>query len=330
MEALAIADDILNGELLRSVVEGLPNGVLVVNSDGLITLFNREAERLFGYHRAEVLGQPLEILLPERHWQSHRNLHEQFDGITRPLGTGRVLTGRKKSGAEFPVEIGLSLLETATGPLAVASVVDITGRQIRIKELHHRVKNNLAVVSSLLSLAASRGAPGPARACLEESERRVLSMALVHEYMYVSESLDRINFADYAQQLVDQLQAALTDSDRIRVETDLEPILLEIHQATPCGLVLNELVTNSFKHAFPNGRSGVVRISFRAVSEKEILLSVEDNGVGVPEGFRFDQERQSLGMLVVSVLAKQLDGNIRLGKGPGAAFELRFPFPVSS
>jgi PAS domain S-box-containing protein len=326
MEALAIADEMLNGELLRSVVDAIPNGVLVLNRDGLIILFNREAERLFGYHSAEVMGQPLEILLPPRHRQNHRKLRELFDGVARPLGAGRLLAGRKKSGAEFPLEIGLSPLETSTGPLVVVSIVDITERQTRIKELHHRVKNNLAVVSSLLSLQATQGVPERARACLEECQRRVLSIALVHEYMYVSESLDRINFADYAQQLVDQLQAAFIDSaDRVHVETEFEPILLEMHQTTPCGLILNELVTNAFKHAFPNGRSGVLRIRFRAISDKEILLSVEDNGVGVPEGFRFDAERESLGMLVVSVLAKQLDGNIRLGKGPGARFELRFP-----
>ncbi len=326
MEALAIADEILNGEILRSVVDAIPNGLLVTNTDGLIFLFNREAERLFGYRSAEVLGQPLEILLPERSWQTHRKLREQLEGGARPLGVGRLLTGRKKSGAEFPLEIGLSLLETATGPLAVFSFVDITARQTRIKELHHRVKNNLAVVSSLLSLQATQGAPDLARACLEQSQRRVLSIALVHEYMYVSESLDRINFADYAQQLVEQLQAAFIDSaERIHVETTLEPILLEMQQATPCGLILNELVTNAFKHAFPNGKSGLVRVGFRKIGGGEILLSVKDNGVGLPEGFRFDVERQSLGMLVVSVLAKQLDGTIRLGKGPGASFEFRFP-----
>ncbi|HME90682.1 MAG TPA: histidine kinase dimerization/phosphoacceptor domain -containing protein, partial [Myxococcaceae bacterium] len=155
-------------------------------------------------------------------------------------------------------------------------------KTVLFKELHHRVKNNLAVVSSLLRMKADAATNEEVRGALEASHRRVHSMALIHEQLYASDRLDKINFSEYAQQLVERLRHAFVDEPlRVSIETDLDPIELGIEQAVPCGLILNELLTNAFKYAFPGNNQGVIRISFHECDRGLLELAVEDNGIGL-------------------------------------------------
>jgi PAS domain S-box-containing protein len=331
------AEEILRDRPCRWVVDGVPSGILIVDLNGSIVLVNTEVERLFGYSRNELLGARVESLIPERYWEGHRAMRESYDGASRPMGAGRELFGRRKDGREFPLEIGLSRVETAQGPMVIASVVDITERRRRqdqalhqkemlLKEVHHRVKNNLAVVSSLLAMQAGAQNTEQARTCLEESQRRVLSIALVHEHLYDTELPGLINFAHYAEQLVLQIQGAVASpASSIRIVLDLEPVMLEMDKAVPCGLILNELVTNAFVHGFPQATGGTITIVFRADDSGRILLSVSNDGLALPEGFEPGGDHKSLGMRVISVLTKQLDGEMRADGAKGARFELRFP-----
>jgi two-component sensor histidine kinase/PAS domain-containing protein len=199
-------------------------------------------------------------------------------------------------------------------------------KTILLKEIHHRVKNNLAVVSSLLSMKADAVANPTAKQALLQSQQRVCSMALIHEHLYGNERLDRINFAEYATQLVQRLHAALaSEPDRIAIELALDPIELAIEQAVPCGLILNELLTNAFKYAFLGRERGRIAVSFRESAPGIHELSVADDGVGIPADRRDGTDGNSLGLRIVEVLTSQLDGTLRHEPASGTRLVLRFP-----
>jgi len=195
-----------------------------------------------------------------------------------------------------------------------------------LKEIHHRVKNNMAVISSLLSMKADTVGSRKARLALEESQQRVCSMALIHEHLYGTDHLDRINFADYAQQLVRRVAAAFaSEPGRIAIQLDLDPIELAIELAVPCGLILNELLTNAFKYAFRGQADGRVAISFHDFAPGIRELAVEDDGVGLPAGRLGGQNGKSLGLRIVEVLTCQLDGTVTQEPSSGTRIVLRFP-----
>jgi two-component sensor histidine kinase len=199
-------------------------------------------------------------------------------------------------------------------------------KTILLKEIHHRVKNNLAVVSSLLSMKADAVTNPTAKQALVQSQQRVYSMALIHEHLYGNERLDRINFAEYATQLVRRLHAAVaTEPERIAIELDLDPVELAIEQAVPCGLILNELLTNAFKYAFLGRDRGRILVSFRESAAGIHELSVADDGVGIPADRVDTTNGNSLGLRIVEVLAQQLDGTLQHEPHSGTRVVLRFP-----
>ena len=184
-------------------------------------------------------------------------------------------------------------------------------KTVLIQEIHHRVKNNLAVISSLLGLKADSVKCAEARVALEESRQRVHSMALIHEHLYGNDRLDRVDFAEYARQLVQILYSSTADrAAHIAIEMNLEPIELGIERAVPCALILNELLSNAFKYAFPGRPEGKISIRFGAPEPRTLELVVEDNGVGLPVGRLNVQQSKSLGLRIVAILAEQLDGSI--------------------
>jgi PAS domain S-box-containing protein len=198
-------------------------------------------------------------------------------------------------------------------------------KTVLLQEIHHRVKNNLAVISGLLSMKADATGSEEAKEALKASQKRVHSMALIHEQLYGSSSLDRINFSDYARELVGALCATFCDeSSRISIEMDVDPIEIGIERAVPCALILNELLTNAFKYAFPGGRNGKVRVALHECAPDLLELSVEDDGIGLPAGFLADRNTQSLGLKIVGILTRQLEGSIEQQVSAGSRVVLRF------
>ena len=203
-------------------------------------------------------------------------------------------------------------------------------KTVLFQELHHRVKNNLAVISSLLRMKADGAGSAAAKRALEESYQRIISMALIHEQLYESNRLDSINFSEYAEQLIHRLHRALVDQPaRVSLEFDLDPIELAIEQAVPCGLVLNELLTNAFKYAFPGGNRGRIRVSFHRTPVGPLELAVEDNGIGLSPDLLAGTS-PTLGLRIVGILVNQLDGVLEHQRCPGTRIVLRFtPPPVA-
>ncbi len=191
-----------------------------------------------------------------------------------------------------------------------------------LQEIHHRVKNNLQVIASLINLQCDQINDDAARAALMVCRTRVQTIALVHEQLYSSRDYACIPFAAYATQLARNIFAASGADDRIALTFDISPVSLTVDKAVPCGLILNELLTNTIKHAFPGSKTGAVEVHL-SCHDGEVVLVVSDNGVGsasVPS-----PNSTSLGLQLVSTLASQLDGRVTMSRVVGTRSELRFP-----
>jgi two-component sensor histidine kinase len=197
-------------------------------------------------------------------------------------------------------------------------------REVMLREIHHRVKNNIQIISSLIRLQSRYIKDEKALELLDESQNRIRSMALIHEKLYQSRDFSRIDFSDYIAKMLTHLFAMYkVETSRIRRRVDAAKVHLDINRAIPCGLIINELVTNALKHAFPGDRGGEVLVRMRASVGDRHELTVKDNGVGLPEGFDLRQ-KGSLGFQIISDLVKQLDGSIEVRNDGGTEIVIRF------
>lgn len=328
-------------ELFRRVVEAAPNGMIMVDGEGTIVLANQQAERLFAYEKDELLRLSIEVLVPERFRSAHPQHRNGYfaNPHVRSMGAGRDLYGLRKDNTEFAVEIGLNPIVMEEGLFVLASVIDITERkraeqrlkaslhekEVLLKEIHHRVKNNLAVVSSLFYLQSTYVTDAAVSAVFQESQDRVRSMSLVHETLYRSQNLASIDLADYARALVDNLlRSYRPPENKIELQWEMEPVQLSIDQAIPCGLILNELIVNCLKHAFPGEKTGRVTVGLKLKDDK-CSLSVQDTGVGLSPKLEVTTAR-SLGLRLIRSLAGQLEGKMEFTVvEPGTRAHLSFP-----
>jgi two-component sensor histidine kinase len=200
-------------------------------------------------------------------------------------------------------------------------------KDVLLKEIHHRVKNNLQMISSLLYFQAQNTEDVRFLEVLQESRNRIKSIAIVHEQLYQAENLAKIEFDSYLRSLTSYLfHVWAVNTETIGLRITAEKIILTVETAIPCALVLNELVTNVLKHAFPNGRSGELRIDFHE-DGAQVLLRVSDDGTGMPHDLDISQV-ESLGLsLVMDLVTKQLHGHVELDRTHGTQFTITFPIP---
>lgn len=196
-------------------------------------------------------------------------------------------------------------------------------KEVMLQEIHHRVKNNLQVISSLLNLQSGYTKDEETQNLFRECQHRVRSMSLLHERLYRSSDLSRVNMHEYTQSLVNSLLHSYSFSEAITTELDIDDIQLTIDSAVPCGLIINELVTNAIQHAFTGRISGHMCVSM-VNDHNEIVLSVVDDGIGLPKNFN-PNESQSLGITLVDTLVHQLSGKLEIISDGGATFKITFP-----
>jgi PAS domain S-box-containing protein len=337
-------------ERFRTLVETIPGIVFTADAAGNNTFSNPESEKYTGVPAEELRGDGwLEVVHPDDReraraaWNAGAQTGCAYDVEYRFLRAdgvyrwqlGRVVPLRTAQG-HVNGWMGIctdiddqkrvaSQLETLVRERTSALEAALAEKTVLLKEVHHRVKNNLAIISSLLRMQARNTTDAGATHGLEDSHRRVQAMARVHEHLYGTEQLDRINFAEYLRQLAEELYSSMVPETRpIRLRVDTDPIELALDRAIPCGLIVNELLSNAFKHAFPAGRTGEVRVGLARAKEALGVLEVRDDGIGIPS--EVDWKRpQSLGMRIIQVLAKQMDGTIELESDGGTVFRLTFP-----
>lgn len=334
----------MTDDLVRLAIEAAPTGMVMVDQGGLIVLVNAQLERLFGYSRDELVGNPVELLVPERFRARHPAFRRGFyeDPHARAMAGNRDLYGLRKDGTEVPVEIRLNPLITRDGAFVLSSIVDITERkraaaqlesslrekETLLREVHHRVKNNLQVISSLLSLQAGYAPHAGLGALLQDSQNRVHSIALVHEKLYQAGDFARVDLGEYLESLLGHLQQVLSrEHAAIELRVEAPNVQLPLDVAVPCGLIVNELITNALKHAFPAFERGCVRVAAR-VSGKRCSVEVSDDGIGLPAHLDFETT-QSMGLRLVTTLARQLGAELAIERNaPGTT--IRMTFEVSA
>ena len=318
----------------RHLFEGIEDAVLVHDALGRCLDCNEATLRSFGYSREEF-----------RRLNTTDIVHPDFHQLQRD-GQDRIWAGettvaesvyRCKDGRSIPVEVNARRMEYMGEAAILAVVRDVTERRLAeeqlraslrekdvlLREIHHRVKNNLQIVSYLLLLQAGHVKDEQVVEMFEDSRERIHSMALVHEKLYGSRDLSRIDFGQYTSELVAHIFRSYRAQGRgIALKMDLADVTLGIEAATPCGLILSELASNALKHAFPDGRAGEVRICL-AESKGRIALTVADTGIGFPPDLDF-RSTQSLGLQLVGMLVEQLDGTIDLVRNGGTAFHVEF------
>jgi two-component sensor histidine kinase len=248
----------------------------------------------------------------------------------------------RKDGSEFPVELSLVSWQTGNRRFFSGVIRDITERKqadalaqlalrkemILKEEIHHRVKNNLQVISSLLYLQSSNVVDPATVEILLESQNRVKSIALVHEKLHTSADSEHLDFGEYANDLItDLFRSYDARQKKLAMHLSLQNILMGMDAAIPCGLIINELVSNVMKHAFPNGTAGDVWIEMCQQGERTFTLLVRDNGIGLPAGFNLEQT-PSLGLRLVRDLTRQMDGEMRVESNQGTAQGTTFHFTL--
>lgn len=207
----------------------------------------------------------------------------------------------------------------------------LRGKEVLLREIHHRVKNNLQVIHSLLRLQAQQIEDERYGAMFIDSQNRIRSMSLIHETLYQSADLANVSFREYIQRLVNHLSASYGVSrGRIALRVGADGLMLGVDVAIPCGLIINELVSNSLKHAFPYGRCGEIRVSLQPAGDSQVTLTVGDDGIGLPEDIDF-RDSGSLGLHLVTMLVEdQLHGHIELERAKGTEFRITFSAPTTT
>ncbi len=329
----------------RFALEGAGDGVWDWNVPSKTVFSSERCSEMFGYRPGEI-GPSTQEWLALVHPDEVAHTSSELDALARGQITiyRNELRVRCKNGSyKWILARGIGVERSASGKAlrVVGTYTDITERKLAqdalknsldekialLHEVHHRVKNNLQVVSSLLRLEAGRSAQPDTKAVLTEMQGRVRSMALLHESLYRTGIFATVDLGSYLKNLATQaFRAMASSSTHIRLVLDVDPISVNMDLATPCGLLVNELISNCFKHGFEGGQAGEVRIELKHVPNSGLIrLRVSDTGVGLPDDF--DARRStSLGLHLVSDLARQMGG--QLDVGPGATFEVVFPGEV--
>lgn len=334
MEALRESE-----ERFRLFVENVREYALVqTNFEGVVTSWNPGAERLFGYASAEIVGSSFLKLLPPED-RKDGIIAREMAKLSRGEKNIESHTLQRKDSSRFWAEWVTEPVRDDSGRLRGTAKVmrDESERQqsdeaIRgslaekeelLKEVHHRVKNNLQVIVSLLNMQSHQIEEEAVLSLFQESRNRVLAISSIHELLYRSESFAGIVLTDYAQQLAPGLVSFYGLGSRVTVRVEGDGNTLELERAVPFGMLLNELVSNSCKHAFPAPSTGTIVI--RVEREDQVLvLSVTDNGKGLPEGFEY-QKATSLGLKLIHALAHQLRGTVEVASIEGTSIRVRFP-----
>ena len=320
---------------LKALFDSLDDLLVIVDSQGYVLEANRAAIERLGYERQDLQGKRItEVLSPDPTTQPGALL----PAILRGAPDLVCITLLTRNGTRLPVEVKFAMGTWGGQRVIIAlgrdrterlkaeeQAVSLQEKTALLKEIHHRIKNNLQVISSLLSLQASQLEPGQDTEPFLESQARVQTIALLHEKLYQAPDLCRIDFGAYLGALAEHiLRADRRPSADIRLRLETEPVWLCQDTAMPCGLIVNELVTNSCKYAFPGGGQGEICVSVKRAPGRKLVLRVEDNGVGLPANLDLRQVT-TLGLQLVDDMVAQVQGSWTVESSGGTRFQIVFP-----
>jgi PAS domain S-box-containing protein len=354
--------DARSDEHLRFLVDSVKDlAICLLDGAGTVVTWTAGAERLSGYAAHEITGTHFARLYPpedveaarpqkvlaltewygrheEECWRVRKNGSRFWAGVTLTalrdregtlVGFGEVtrdLTERDELLARLRT-LNAELEERVQSRTA-ALAATLREREVLLQEVHHRVKNNLQVISSLISMQVRSLGADASREALLECRRRVQAIALIHERLYEAGDYAWVPFSEYAGGLAASIvEATGISPERVTLDLAVADVALGVDKAIPCGLILNELITNALKHAFPDGRRGRIRVELSNAGAAGLRLAVSDDGVSLPAGFDL-RTSSSLGLQLVQMLARQLDATLEVETGSGTCFRLAVPEPA--
>ncbi len=308
-------------------------GGIGIHDRGIILDANRGLSEMTGFSHEELIGMNgLDLIAPEWRDTVMRHISEDYEKSYE-------VDGLRKDGSRYPLEVQGKVIPYKGRKVRVTEFRDITDRrqaderlkqslnekELLLKEIHHRVKNNMQVISSLLNLQAGKVHDDYYHRLFVDSQSRVRSMALVHEKLYQSGDMARIDFRDFMSKLISEISNTFLPADRaVNIEVSVGEVSIGIDKAVPCALILNELVSNSFKYAFGEKGGKNLSVEFRKKDDGGYLLAVSDDGPGLPAGINFN-DPETLGLQLVSALARQLQGSASLDSSNGVRVVVVFP-----
>ncbi len=325
--------------LYSALVKTDPDSIITTDLNGEINYASQQALQMYGFPDSnELIGKTIfDLMIPDFQEKGKLDLKKTLnENILRNLEYKLV----RKNGDQFIGEWNTAVIkDIKENPIGFMTTArDITHhkdieaqmqaslqeKNVLLKEIHHRVKNNLQIISSLLNLQSTYINDKKTLDVFKESQNRIKSMAIIHEKLYQSKDLSEINFAEYLRDLTSNIYSSYGVSmGMIKLEINADNnIFLDINNAIPCGLMINEIITNAIKHAFPNGQSGEIQIDFHKNND-EYNLTVQDNGVGLPEDLSLENS-ESLGMRLIYALVLQLDAKIKVSSENGTLFHITF------
>ncbi|WP_048190318.1 histidine kinase dimerization/phosphoacceptor domain -containing protein [Methanobacterium sp. SMA-27] len=325
-------------DFLKNIVENIPNMIFIKSADKLnFEMVNKAGEELMGHSREELIGKTDYDFFPKKEadffTQKDREVLQNKKLVdileetieTKDLGqrilhTKKIPILDKEGNPQYLLGVSEDVTELKQGEIKIRKSLD--EKETLLREIHHRVKNNLQIIASLLHLQESTVNDGELENILKESESRVKSMAIVYDKLYQSPNFTDINFKKYIEKLVyDILYTYGIKKGTIKAQMDIEDILLNIDTAIPLGLIINELITNSVKYAFPQ-KKGTITIQLKSLPEK-MEITIADDGIGIPEDINLENP-ETLGLQLVKNLVRQIDGEIELDRNHGTEFKIKF------
>jgi PAS domain S-box-containing protein len=318
-------------EQLRAVLDAMPGFVCWMSTDGKYLGVNQHMADTFNIPSDAFVGQELGFLhnspefvqflaqfLADSTATGHQVVEAQVNHCTRHY----LIAAQKYFQGSLAVSVGIDITDRKQAEAQIQA--SLREKEVLLQEIHHRVKNNLQVISSLLDLQSQQIENSLMLEVFRESQNRVKSMALVHEKLYQSKNFAKINFAEYTESLLNYLLKAYElHSGNVTLEIDIDEVTFNIDTAIPCGLIINELVSNALKYAFPDNQVGIIRIQLQVEGERDFTLTIQDNGVGLPLDWDIKNVK-SLGLQLVKVLTKQLKGTLEIDRSLGSQFRVKF------
>jgi PAS domain S-box-containing protein len=315
----------------RNVIEANPDLMVILDAKGILLDVNTTAEQMTGLPREKLIGTPYNLYLT-----GNVNAGENFarlfregvlndipydlrhaDGRITPILSNTRVQRNEAGDVEYILTAAHDITQQKKDAEAIK--VSLEEKIVLLREVHHRVKNNLQIIISLANLQLRQVEDPQIRQFLNETKNRVMAMSLVHEKLYQSESLSHIDLAEYLRFLSSQLFSYYSpDTGRIKLVTEIAPITIDINTAIPIGLIVNELVSNALKHAFPGDREGTITLT-GGLTDHLLTLTVSDDGVGMPAGHDW-KNAKSLGLRLVNILADQIDGKVTVPEVRGTMF----------
>lgn len=334
---------IFSTSISKEALDKLPFGVYVINKDGIVKFFNKQMTKISGVKQAkEIEGQNVFKVPTYREYGLIEYIKKGLKGEPFKIEGIKYVSyiGKKESYRNYwgipiknkdgQVEKLLCLTEDATAKYRLERQIKevLKEREALLREVNYRVKNNMQIVYSLLNLRSLNIRDKNALRLIEESKSQIKSMLLIHEMLYQSKSLVKINLKEYVNELVDNLfNVYWVDRAQITKKICIDNITLSLDKTIPCGLIINELVSNSLKYAFPNNKKGEISVKLTLKDESSYELVVSDNGIGLPKK-RNIKIIETLGLELIDVLVKQIYGRLEIISKKGTYVKINFPVNI--